>query len=389
MNLRHLATKGFDSDIIIRRSLMYPGTPLAIGIIHREDSSTGRKETIQFNKSMSDSVNLAPSLLAGKESLLNSPLSGILIDSDEEIYPLSACYDYEVQPRDKYSEFLPVGTTFDSIFEAQDTRERMAALAADMFHNDSPYIGEPDINQSDFYTPYVPLVVLTGCMTPQMRDGEAYFNPNGVVTVAEFLDGLNAIKFGCNANNRRRKTLDNISTEADYFNEGYNSVLRNISSPFFNLYTREELVTPITRLELAYITVVCWSQFMEKYNSLYGGAYYLGVTFDWEAPFEVLSRYKDGFDYKVSRISLDDERDVTSLNIKDYRSDRSMFEYREDMRHGIAPLPLPMFMSMLELGVLDLFYYSDFRLDPLKEVSRGELCYFLARISKHFPTKRI
>lgn len=386
MNFRHLATKGFDSDIVIRRSIVYPGTQLSIGITHKGSS---KEETIQFNKAMPDSVNLAPSLQAGKEMLLDSPVGDVVIDDNNEVVPLSSCYDFKVQPGGLFSDVLPVGASFDDILESDAVQTNMRDVAVELFPGINPNTQRKDVPWDAYYTPYVPLVTLTGCMPPQMKEDKAYFNPNGVVTVAEFLDGLNAIKYGCNANNHRRKTLDNISTEADYFNEGYQSALRGISSPFFNLYTRAELMTPITRLELAYITVICWTQFMDKYNNLYGGSYYLGVTFDWEAPCEVLSRYADGFDYKVSRVSLDEEHDIVSLDIKDYRSDRTMEEYRDDLLHGVAALPLPMFMSMVELGVLGLFMYEDGRLDPMREVSRGELCYFLSKVSKHFPTKYI
>lgn len=389
MNLRHLATKGFDSDIVIRRSIVYPGTQLSIGITHTAGSSDGgHEDTIQFNKAMPDNVSLAPSLQYGKELLLDSPIQEVIAKPDGDIYPLSSCYDYVAPAGSLLGQAIGEGVSFDSVFESDITKAGMADIAEEMFPGVNPISGEPDIDREKFYAPYVPLVTLTGCMTPQMKDDSAFFNPNGVVTVAEFLDGLNAIKYGCNANNMRRKTLDNISTERDYFNEGYNSALRGISSPFFNLYTRAELMTPITRLELAYITVICWSQFIDKYNNLYGGSYYLGITFDWEVPHDVLMKYEDGFDYKVSRYSVSDEHDVISLDIKDYRSDRTMEEYREAMKRGVSAIPLPMFMSMLELGVLDLFMYENGRLDPLREVSRGELCYFLARIAKHFPTKR-
>lgn len=390
MNLRHLVTKGFDSDISIRRSIVYPGTQLQIGITHKGSSDRSpqmREEPVQFNKAMPESVNLAENLRVGKEMLLDSPLGDVVSDGKGELLPLSSLYDFKVEYGSEMSAFLPTGTTFNALVDGVATQVHLREVAREMFPLNDPRTGDRDMPPGSFYEPYVPLVMLTGCMTPQLVDGEAFFNPNGTVTVAEFLDGLNAIKHGCNANNSRRKTLDNISTEADYFNEGYNSALRGISSPFFNLYTRAELVTPITRLELAYITVICWSQFMNKYNNLYGGSFYLGVTFDWEAPNEVLSRYADGYDYKVSRISVDDELDVTSLNVKDYRSDRSMEEYRADMLRGVVPIPMPMFMSMLELGVLDLFMYEDDRLDPLKEVSRGELCYFLASAAKHFPIR--
>jgi hypothetical protein len=64
-----------------------------------------------------------------------------------------------------------------------------------------------------------------------------------------------------------------------------------------------------------------------------------------------------------------------------------MTEYLEDLKNGVSPIPLPMYMSMLELHILDLFKYENNRLDPLKEVSRGELSYFLSKLAKLFPTK--
>lgn len=386
MNICHLATKSFDEDVIIRRSVVYNGTPLVIGRTHIEEKDGVVEETIQFNKSMPDEVNIIKSLEEGRQAIMNSPL-GVIVQ--QNVLPLSSLYDYRVSKDDLYSTVLPVGATFNDIFEAEDTRQYMCEVASIMFPHLNPNTSRDDIVKDAFYTPYIPLVTLTGCIPPQVRNEEAYFNPNGVVTVAEYLDGLNSIKYGCNANNKRKKTLDNISNDSDYFNEGYQSCLRGISSPFFNLYTREELIQPITRMELAYITVLCWKPFIEKYNRLYGGSFYLGITFDWEIPSGVLDSYEDGYDYKVSKISIDKEYDIVSLDVKDYRSDRSMSEYKEDMKSGISAVPMPMFMSMLELGVLDLFFYEGKMLHPLKEVSRGEFCYFLAKLAKLFPTKYI
>lgn len=388
MNICHLATKSFDEDIIIRRSIIYNGTPLTIGKTHIQQSNAVTEETIEFNKSLPDEINIVKSLEDGKEDIISSPIGGI-VQNNGNILPLSSIYDYSVKPNDELSEALPVGATFDDIFEDATTKDYMRDVALKLFPHMNPNTCRADVSRDAFYTPYIPLVALTGCVPPQLKDGDAYFNPEGTLTIAEYLDGLNSIKYGCNANNSRKKTLDNISDTRDYFNEGYQSCLRGISSPFFNLYTREELMQPITRLELAYITVICWTPFIEKFNTLYGGSFYLGITFDWEVPSEILSAYNDGFDYKVSKISIDKDYDIISLDVKDYRSDRTMEEYKEDIKSGVAPIPLPMFMSMLELGVMDLFHYEGQYLDPMKEVSRGEFCYFLAKLAKLFPTKYI
>lgn len=145
---------------------------------------------------------------------------------------------------------------------------------------------------------------------------------------------------------------------------------------------------PITRIELAYITVLCWTRFVDKYNNLYGNAYDLGVNVDWYSPGTVLEHYTDGFDYKVSCIRLDKEHNIISLNIKDYKSDRSMTEYKADLRNGKTPIPLPMLMSLVELGAIGVWHF-DKSLNPLSEVTRGELCYFYAKLANLFPTKYI
>lgn len=385
MNICHLVTKGFDGDMTVRRSITYNGTPLTVGVTHTLSNDV-KEETVEFNKSLPDEVNAVKSLNDGKQELIDSPI-GSIINSNGNILPLSSIYDYHVIPNDPLSAALPVGADFDTLAEDKTTKEFLRDVAEQLFPHINPNTQASDISRDAYYTPYIPLVALTGCIPPQIKDGDAYFNPLGVVTVAEFLDALNSIKYGCNANNHRKKTLDNISVDTDYFNEGYQSCIRGISSPFFNLYTREELMKPITRLELAYITVICWSQFIDKFNNLYGGSFYLGINFDWELPSDILSGYKDGFDYKVSKISIDEEYDIVSLDVKDYKSDRTMEEYKEDMQSGVSAIPMPMFMSMLELGILDLFNYEDNNLNPLKEVSRGELCYFLTKLAKLFPTR--
>ena len=375
MHIRHLVTKGFGSDLDIRKSVVYSGTPLTISSTHTEPAV--KEETIEFNKQYPPEINTIQSLEKGKDEIIESPI-GYIVSHNDNILPLSQVVDY--------SE-IPEGASFEAVFEDVVIQDFMRNTACTLFPNINPQTGQSDIDKGAYYTPYIPLVTLTGCIPPQKDETKAYFNPNGVVTVAEFLDGLNAIKYGSNANNSRKKTLDNISTEEDYFNEGYQSCLRSLSSPFFNLYTRKELTQPITRLELAYITVICWTQFIEKFNNLYGGVYYLGINFDWEAPAEILADFVDGFDYKVSKISIDSEYSVTSLNIKDYCSDRSMEEYKQDIKSGVSPIALPAFMSLVELGVLGLFKYEDNRLDPMKEVSRGEFCYFLSKLACMFPTK--
>lgn len=361
MHLRHLATKSFDSGVSYNKDLMND--------VGRILTHKGVIIDTSFDKSTPSALSYSEQFAIGQTSLQeHKVLKDIVINSkSDELLPLSMIFNYP---------------NFEDILE--ENRTDLINISCKMFDGINPNTNEKDVNSRSFFTPYIPLVVLTGCITPQVQDNKTYFNPNGTVSIAEFLDGLNAIKYGANSNRSRKKTLDKISNEDDYFNEGYQSCIRGISSPFFNLYTRKELMEPITRLELAYITVICWNQFLERYNNLYGGQFYLGINFDWENPSELLECFDDGFDYKVSYFLKDIDFDIVSLHIKDYTGSESMTEYKEGIKEGRHSIPLPMFMSLLELYKLDLFYYEDNKLSPLKEVSRGELCYFLARLAQLF-----
>ena len=382
MDVRHLVTKDFDSEKV-SKALILQGAPV---VMQLHDSETGVQEhNIKLSANIKKEIEYGAEITLGKERLAESPIAECLVDGNEVI-PLGQIFDYKVGEGDALAEALPMGSPFSYILRNESVQDSFRDIACDMFNSIDSRTKKKDVSYSDYFTPYIPLVILTGCMTPQYENDTSYFNPNGTVSVAEFLDGLNSIKYGCNSNRERRKSLDNVSDVDDYFNEGYQSCLRGLSSPFYNLYTRAELLKPITRLELAYITVVCWERYINKFDNIYGGTYFFGVNFDWENPNEYISQFEDGFDYQVSKVCFDNQ--AISLNIKDYKQNRSMTDFKQDILTGVSAIPVPMYMSLLELFVLDIFKF-DSRLDPLKEVSRGELCYFLTMLSKNFPSKRI
>lgn len=378
MDMRHLVTKSFDG-MTSSKTIVYNGLPMCVTLSKK---STHNETILTFSNNIPDDIEESLELQNGLKALKDSPLSKIFI-KDGVVRPLSQIFSFKVEQDGAYSDIFPAGVNFGSIFEDTQVVIHMEAIAKTMYPFNNPKTGKQDLVRTAFYSRYVPLVIMSGAMTSQMEDSRCYFNPDGTVTIAEFLDSLNAIKYGSNSNRTRKKTLDNISTEEDYFNEGYNSCLRGISSPFFNLYKRSELLQPITRGELAYITVLCWSRFIEKFNAVYGSTFFLGINFDWENPQEELAKFEDGFDYKVSKVCLDTEYDVISIDLHDYKTDKSMSDYKSGIKSGLLPISLPMLMSMLELNKLGLFQYGS-RLDPLREVSRAELCYFLGNISKIF-----
>ncbi len=380
MDIRHLVIRTPDS-VDYSKSVLFNGAPIIVNV---NKTSTHDVQVVDLTKTSSDTVSLSADIAKGKQMILESPFAEVLC-KDDELLPISRLFGFSVQSNGVLSDFLPVGASFEMILENDGFRDFLCKVSKNMFPLVNPVTREPDVLNGSFFQPYIPLSILTGTMTPQTEKGDVFFNPNGTVSVAEFLDSLNAIKFGCNSNRSRKKTLDNISDEDDYFNEGYQSCIRGISGYFFNLYTRKELLKPITRIELAYITVLCWQRFLERFNNVFCTSYYLGVNFDWENPKEELSKYADGTDYVVAKVILDEEHDVVSLDVKDYKVNESMSDMLDDMKNGIRAIPVPMFMSLIELGVLNLFHFEDNRLDPLRQVSRGELCYFITMLAKVFP----
>lgn len=381
MNIRHLVTKDFDNENKMRRSVIFDGAP----IISQDIVSN---VTLDYSKDLKDSEKnqIEPNIQRGRQNLLDSPIGGIISKNNKDILALSSLFDFKVRPDTPLAEDLPEGTTFENIFNSPDVKDYLAETALNMFPHTNPNTGLPDIDLDSKYTPYIPLVIATNTMSTQIDGDKVYFNPQGTVSIAEFLDGLNAIKYGMNSNRLRKKTLDNISDEEDYFNEGYNECLNGLSGLFFNLYTRKELLQPITRCEMAYIITLCWTQFMDKYNGLYGGQFYLGFNFDWENPVDMLVLYEDGVEYKISKIIKDTEYNIISLDVRDYKSIYSMEQFKQNMKNGINAIPISLFMPLMELDILGIFDF-DGELAPLKELSREELAYTLTKLSQLFSIK--
>lgn len=368
MIYRHLATKGYDwglisKSMILDNSSVFTKLEKRYGSVDRTDYA---EEVIKsFPDKISLNTNLSPvrDLIAQNESLSNILLDGSDIRSLNDLFKSEDAWN---------------------ILSDERIESQLRKVAVDMFPNSNPLTGDKDVFRSERYTSCIPIVTITGTFPPQLDDeNNSYFNPNGCVTVAEFLDSLNAIKFGSNSAQNRKKSLDNISDEKDFFNEGYQSCASKYSSPFYNLYTRIELLQPITRIELAYITVICWSEFTKKFDSVFTGRYNLGININWNNTKDILSDFEDGFDYKVSKRLLDDSQ-VLSINIKDYLDGDSISDLKSRVKEGVSPIPYPMFMCLLELDALQLFYFENLRLDPMKEVSRGELSYFLVRLANAF-----
>ena len=126
----------------------------------------------------------------------------------------------------------------------------------------------------------------------------------------------------------------------------------------------------------------------QKFGTINSGVYDLGLNVDWKNPNKYVEKFKDGFDYKVYKKVIKDT-DIISLSFKEYLEELSVSEFKNKMKVGEKGLPLPLFMSLFELDALDLFYFEGYELNPLREVSRKELTYFMVKLSKEFSKKFI
>lgn len=259
--------------------------------------------------------------------------------------------------------------------EAKLQESDVLSVVKVMFPENNPVTKTEDVSGNEFYLKDIPFSVIKGIITPQSdRNGATVFNGKGTITIAEVIDAINAMENGANSNKSRRKSLDNISNVDDYFNEGYNMLCKTYASVFFNLYERGELFRPITRLEFAYILVVC----LGIYGGITSKDFHMGVSFNWLKPNKYSSKFKDWQRYSISLIT----NKSPSFDVKDYKLGRSVSELLLDIQRGKSAIPLPMFMSMVELGLRGLFYYEDYTLNPLKQVTRGEAGYCLSRLCK-------
>ncbi|MBQ8234370.1 MAG: hypothetical protein IJZ36_02150, partial [Bacilli bacterium] len=260
------------------------------------------------------------------------------------------------------------------ILSISPVKEDMQNIVKTTFTQDNPYTGLKDAPINSFYSIYIPLLFFCKVIPPQFNENKMYFNAEGSVTIAEVLDSINSIFNEYNSNKKRKLSLDGVSVETDFFNEGYNLVLSSYSNPMYNLYSRFEMLRPITRVELAYIIVCCMSVYKKLYGSLVGTDYLLGNSFDWLNADELKSNYVDGFNYDL------EIEEHLSIDLKDYKGNRLLTDYIDAMRKDVEKIPLPLYMSLLELGERDLFYFNDSKLEPLSEVTRGELCYTLIKL---------
>lgn len=399
--VRSMASKSFD-EIVVINAIIQGYRPL----IQRVVKDTIKTDTEQSVEMMVKETLISPTT-GTPRSISTAYIDGVnvlsyaMINVDKSgVIPLARQMDYRVgqsfvsqKLNDTASIHAKEGTDFWSLINSNEIRGKLDAEAESLFPNINPNTRNKDVQGGAFYSHMIPIVTATGVVPPQQDEkGNYYFNPNGVVSRADFIDMLNAIKYGSNQHSKHKTSLDRVVRQEDFFSAGYDALVRGYSSPMYKLYTKRELMSPITRAELAFITVVCWKDFT-KGNPLKGGKIPVGVNVDWEKPRIYMRKFSDASKLRISRRRSDKivlDEDVQSMlltDIKPYKGNRSMSEFIKQIRTGNTLLPLPMFMSLVELDYLGLFYFANKELAPVREVSRGEITFFIMNLAKNFPQK--
>lgn len=310
--------------------------------------------------------------------------------------PLSRQFGFKVgesfnaqKNNDEALKYADRGASFWDIINQPEVKAELCSEAKRMFPEVNPMTGKPDIDKHKYYTSFIPLVINSGAMVAQQDlRGNKYFNPDGTVLVADVFAGLQGVRDDIIRSNT---SVDGVAQEGEYFTEGYNSIVDGRSSLLYRIYTRREMSKPITRAELAYITVVGWKPFRGN-RKLFGGKFHVGYRVNWETPAKYVGKFRDAKTIRASKkisgnTDLENGEEIMDVNLRSWKGDMTLKSYLDGVMNGKYALPLPMLMSMVELDALDLFYYEGSELAPLKQVSRGEFCYFITKLSKVFSTE--
>lgn len=235
------------------------------------------------------------------------------------------------------------------------------------------------------------LPILADALSMQISPaGEFCFNPNGTITRAEFIYMLDRCT-NIIESKECKPSLDRVCNGTEYFSRGYSKLVDTYSSHLFGLYNRGELIKPIKRAEVAYIIVLCWSYYIENIRDRcydIGESTKQGYIAEWCNPYTYSPLYSDidgvvfSSEY-YSTVCISSEEDTTqvlSTKLQDYKHGKSMECFLDGVRDGEIEFPVPLFMPLVELDMLELLPKCGCELEPLRDISRGELCDLIMRI---------
>ena len=247
-----IVVSGNTDGKVVTESIISDSSVIYTKLISGDKSELLEEEyPVELSADESAGVSYLPSCLnsdAMNEICASPFLESVLFSEDKTtVVPLSQQFSFVAGKsfndacknevlKEKYD-----GKTLYDIMQDENESDPLYYAARKMFPNINPKTNTADISPfADKHTmsmyKYAALACVSGAMYPQYDDnGNTYFNPDGVVTVGEFIDRLLAIKTGATDGSHAKKSLDSMSNEGDFYNEGYNNILYGFSSPFYRL----------------------------------------------------------------------------------------------------------------------------------------------------------
>ena len=180
------------------------------------------------------------------------------------------------------------------------------------------------------------------------KDGSMYLNPHGTISRAEVFHALGTSQ-------EVFDSVDGVSNSNDFFNAGYNQIVSDEDSNFYDVYSKEDLFRPIKRVELGYL--------LAHYDN-----FDYADDFNYEGYLEKLYSFND---VKFLNLELPTSEELFDLLPKDYNSIENYFYA---LVEGEEILPLGLALLTINLAsILD----DHTNLYFLKEVSRLDFVLIL------------
>jgi hypothetical protein len=320
----------------------------------------------------------------GLNALLDTELEPILFNEEDKFNTVSGLFTSANNNQGLMRMLTGNSVNLSAVLHNTRVADSLKKVTQTVFPRKNLETGLKDAPLNSYFSPYIALSTYCKLLPPQLDDKQnLYFNASGTVTIAEFFDTLNALYRGYNSEVDRRTSLDNVSFDYDYFNEGYNRVVTTYANPIFNLYTRSELLRPITRAEVAYILVFGMNLLDTTEHDCFTATNEVGYTFDWIKDTQnIVTSFEDTKELKV----VTNESNTVSLNLKDYKGDLTVTEYIAEIVKQDRYIPLPLVVSLIELTNVNIMNTTD-EFNPLGELSRGELIYVMFQMYNYILEK--
>lgn len=323
----------------------------------------------------------------GLNALLNTELEPILFDDNDKFNTVWGLFESANKNQGLMKALNRNATDLLSVLDNQHIASELKEVTKIVFPRKNIETGLKDAPLNAYYSVYIPLALYCRLIVPQLdSQNRLYFNATGEVTVADFFDSYNALYEGYNSDLNKHTSLDEMSYENDYFNQGYNRIVNTYDNPIYALYSRAEFVRPIMRVEVAYILLFGLQLFDTNKDNYINSGYKAGYSFDWVT--DTLQYLQEYTDCKDLQVCVKQEKDRNPFDIKTYLGENTLYEYLDQVKTGHKYIALPLIASLLEMCNHDIMYALT-NLNPFMSLSRGELVYIMFKVSNVLYSKKV